>query len=249
VEWLQGALYPSRARAVARLAGGTGRVLDVGCGRGRLLAAFRGQGWEVHGSELTEASASHPRALGIPVHVGTLDDAPWPVASFDAVVMWHVLEHWPDPAVAVAQAARLLRPGGVFAVGVPNHGSPEARLTGDGWFHLDVPRHLAHLDPGTLGRLLAERGLEVRRWSHVAPEYDAFSFVQSAENALGLPQNLLYRVLRRAGARPGEGAGPAAIAASLALAVPLGVLALPLTLALAALGRGSSVTAYAVKRG
>ena len=248
VEWLQGLLYSVRAAAVERLAGGRpGRVLDVGCGRGRLLQAFRRRGWEVHGTELGEDAARHPRALGIPVHVGPLESAPWPDASFDAVTMWHVLEHWPDPAEPLSHAARVLRPGGALLVGVPNFASPEARAARAGWFHLDVPRHLVHLGPADLERLLDEHGLHVHHWSHAAPEYDLFSLVQSAENALGLPQNLLYGLLRARSARLASGSTASALAA-LALAVPLGLVALPLTLVLGALGRGSSVSALAVKR-
>ncbi len=71
VEWLQRRLYGARARAVEQVAGGKGRVLDLGCGRGFLLDAFRRRGWEVHGTELDERSAAYAReVLGIPVHVG-----------------------------------------------------------------------------------------------------------------------------------------------------------------------------------
>ena len=248
VEWLQGLLYDVRATAVERLAGGRpGRVLDIGCGRGRLLEAFRRRGWDVQGTELGEDAARHPRAVGIPVHVGPLASAPWPDASFDAVTMWHVLEHWPDPAEPLSRAARLLRPGGVLFVGVPNFAGPEARATRAGWFHLDVPRHLVHLGPADLERLLHEHGLGVHRWSHAAPEYDVFSLIQSAENALGLPQNLLYGLLRTRRARLASGSAASALAA-LVLAVPLGLLAIPVTLVLSAVGRGSSVAALAVKR-
>jgi len=248
VEWLQGLLYARRARAVERLAGARpGRVLDVGCGRGRLLAAFRARGWQVQGTELSEGSAALPRAAGVPVFVGPLEAAPWVDGSFDAITLWHVLEHWPDPALPLAHAARLLRPGGVLLVGVPNFASPEARLSRSGWFHLDVPRHLAHLGPGDLERLLAARELEVRAWSYLAPEYDLFSLVQSAQNALGLRQNLLYGFLRSPAARLVDGT-PAQTLLALLLAVPLGLLAAPLSLALAALRVGSSVTALAVKR-
>ncbi|MBI5071147.1 MAG: class I SAM-dependent methyltransferase [Deltaproteobacteria bacterium] len=249
VEWLQRRLYGSRARAVEALAGGRpGRVLDVGCGPGWLLDAFRRRGWEPVGTELSEASAARARALGLPVHVGPLESWPWPEGHFDAVTLWHVLEHWPDPRLPIERLARLLRPGGVLLVGVPDFGSPEARLARAGWFHLDVPRHLVHLTPASLGQLLSREGLAVRRTSTFAPEYDAFSLLQSALNRLGLRHNLLYDLLRGRGAKLGAGAaGSAGAALTLLLAIPLAALAVPLSLAISLGGRGSSLSLYATR--
>ncbi len=250
VERLQRLLERRRARAVETIAGRPGRVLDIGCGHGFLLDAFRQRGWQVHGVELNDAAAAYAReTLGIPVQVGPLESWPWPDGHFDAVVMWHVLEHWPDPHEPLRAAARLLRPGGVFMAGVPNFASPEARTTRDKWFHLDVPRHLVHLTPRWLRDELAELGFEARRFSYLAPEFDAFSFIQSALNLFGLPHNLLYDVLRGRAAKVLEGGGArwAQSAASVVLAAPLGVLSIPVTLALAAARQGSSVTVYAVK--
>ncbi|HSN92349.1 MAG TPA: class I SAM-dependent methyltransferase [Anaeromyxobacteraceae bacterium] len=248
VEIAQRWLCARRARAVERAAGRVGRVLDVGCGRGLLLDAFRRRGWEVAGTELSDASAAYPRALGIPVHVGPIRQASWEPGSFDAVLLWHVIEHWPDPHEAIREAHRLLRDGGVLAIGAPNFESPEARLARHGWFHLDVPRHLAHLGPSSLWPALAAHGFSIVRSSFFAPEYDTFSFVQSVQNLLGLRPNLLYDVLRGDRAKLGARAGPAAIAASLALALPLGMLALPATALLALARRGSSLTVLARKR-
>jgi 2-polyprenyl-3-methyl-5-hydroxy-6-metoxy-1,4-benzoquinol methylase len=252
VERLQDALYARRARRLEALNGGhPGRVLDVGCGRGLLLEQLRRRGWDVQGTELSEQSAAYPRdVLGIPVHVGDLADLAFPADHFDAVVMWHVLEHVPDPQVVLAEVARILKPGGIFLVAVPNFGSLEARLTRDKWFHLDVPRHLNHLTPGVLHRELAAAGLRVRRAAYFAPEYDFFSFVQSALNRIGLRHNLLYNLLRGRGAKvmhePG-GDGPRQIAATLLLTLPLSVLSLPASLLAAGLHQGATLTLYTQK--
>ncbi len=249
VEALQRALYGARARAVERLAGGPGRVLDVGCGRGFLLDAFRRRGWQVQGTELDDRSAAHARdVMGIPVHVGPADGWPWPEGHFDAVVFWHVLEHLSEPHHAIERARRLLRPGGVLMVGVPNFASPEARLARGGWFHLDVPRHVVHLTPRWLSEAIGAAGLDVRRRSFLTPEYDAFSLVQSAENRLGLRHNLLYDVLRGRSAKLLGGASRLEVASAVALAVPLGLLAAPATALLGLAGLGSSVTVHAVRR-
>ena len=194
VETLQRALYAQRVRMVESVAGTTrGRVLDVGCGRGLLLDAFRRRGWQPQGTELSDQAARYARKVaGIPVETGRLEEIGFPENYFDAVTMWHVLEHVHDPRVLLAEVSRILKPGGVLLVGVPNFSGLEARIFRDKWFHLDVPRHVTHLTKSTLKQALHENGLQDRRWSGFAPEYDAFSFLQSVLNRCGLRHNLLY---------------------------------------------------------
>jgi SAM-dependent methyltransferase len=247
VEWGQRLLYASRVRTVEALAGGrAGRVLDIGCGPGALLEAFRRRGWDTDGTELSDSSAARARANGLRVHTGPLDSFPWPAGHFDAVVMWHVLEHWADPLPVLAQVRRLLRAGGVFFVGVPNFGSAEARLTRDKWFHLDVPRHLVHFTPPTLTAALQAAGFEVKRCSYSAPEYDCFSFVQSTLNQMGLAHNLLYNLLRGRSAKVLRSGSVLQRAASVALAAPLSLLSLPATAFLGMARQGSSLTVWSV---
>jgi 2-polyprenyl-3-methyl-5-hydroxy-6-metoxy-1,4-benzoquinol methylase len=136
-----------------------GRMLDVGCGNGELARAFARRGWRVAGVEPARAAAARARAAGVEVHQGTLEDAPWGAASFDAVVFNHSLEHLPDPAGSLRQAAGLLREGGMVAVAVPNFACWQRRVFGSRWFQLDLPRHLQHLDAPTLAALLTRAGL------------------------------------------------------------------------------------------
>ncbi len=251
VELLQQSLYGQRVRRIERMnAGRTGRVLDVGCGPGFLLREFQRRGWEARGIEMSGKAAAHARAnLGLSVEVGDLAGAHFPDDHFDAVLLWHVLEHLLDPQHTLAEAQRVLKPGGVFLAGVPNFGSWEARLAREKWFHLDVPRHLNHFTVSTLKRMLESAGLEVKSASFLAPEYDSFSFVQSALNRLGLRHNLLYQLLRQGRARVLREESLFQILASLILAVPLGLASIPVTLLAALAGQGTAVSMYAQKAG
>ena len=252
IEKLQRALYRGRVERIERMAGGPGKVLDVGCGPGFLLRQFRDRGWEAHGTEFSETAAAHAReALHLPVRVGDLRELGFESGSFDAVTMWHVLEHMIAPESTIAEAARLLRPGGVFLCATPNFGSAEARITRDKWFHLDVPRHVNHFSADVLARLMESHGFAVERASYVALEYDAFSFTQSFLSKLGLRHNLLYNMLRGAGAKVlNRGAAPAwQKAISLMLAAPLGLASFPATFLAAVCRTGATVTLYARKRG
>ena len=191
-------IHRARIRRIERLTGGPGRVVDVGCGPGWFLDQMRRKGWETRGTERCATATEQARdVLNLDVRAQDLDDLAAEGISYDAVVLWHVAEHVPDPATTLVKIARLLRPGGVLMIAVPDFGSPEARIGKAGWFHLDVPRHMFHFTADTLINLLRGAGLEPREVVHVAPEYDLFSFVQTTQNRLGLPPNLLYDVLRR----------------------------------------------------
>lgn len=136
-----------------------GRLLDVGCGVGDLAKVFADRGWAVSGIEPSSQAAEHARAAGVDAVTGTLADAPWPEGEFDAITFNHSLEHIDDPAEAVAQAARLLKPGGLLTIAVPNFGSWHRRLFGSAWFQLDLPRHLQHFDRRSLTALVGAAGL------------------------------------------------------------------------------------------
>jgi SAM-dependent methyltransferase len=250
IERLQRSLYRRRAMAVETLFGRKGSVLDIGCGPGFLLREFRDRGWQVQGTEFSVQSAAHARdVLQLPISVGDISDPRFPDGSFDAVVMWHVLEHMIDPQTTVAHVARLLRPGGVFLCAVPNFGSAEARFARDKWFHLDVPRHLNHFTVPALRTLLTTYGFIAEHASYVSLEYDYFSFAQSVLNRLGLRHNLLYNLLRGSRAKV-LGLTPVPAwqkVASLLLAAPLGLSSVPATTLAALLQTGATVTIYARK--
>ena len=150
--------------------------------------------------------------------------------------------------LSLPEVARILRPGGIFLVGVPNFASPEARLTRGGWFHLDLPRHLSHHTPTSLDAALTAAGLRPVRMSFFAPEYDCFSFVQSLLNWLGVRPNLLYNLLRGQRAKVfNREQSFYSLVATVMFAPLLGVMSLPATLLLGACGRGAALTVAAVK--
>jgi 2-polyprenyl-3-methyl-5-hydroxy-6-metoxy-1,4-benzoquinol methylase len=260
VENLQNALYTLRVREVEAVAeverGAPGgpekrRVLDVGCGRGVLLQEFRRRGWEVQGTELSEQAASYARqSLKMPVEIGSLETIHFPANHFDAITLWHVLEHVTNPRALLAEINRILKPGGVLLVSVPNFGSFEARVSKDKWFHLDVPRHITHFSEATLRETLGEKGFEVRHKTGFAPEYDSFSFVQSVLNLCGLRHNLLYDVVRGKTAKvlSGEPAPKWQILASFVLGAFLGILSFPATLLAGFLGQGGTISLLATKQ-
>ena len=169
-----------------------GRLLDVGCGKGRFLAAARDAGWDVVGVEFAPDLAASARLQGVEVHAGDFLEVPLD-GDFDVITMWHVLEHLPDPAKAIARAVELLRPGGRLVVSVPNIDSLQARVGGEDWLHVDLPRHLFHFNPRSLSTLVRRAGLHVLRIGHFYPEMELIGLVQTTLNRIGIERDLLYR--------------------------------------------------------
>ncbi len=138
-----------------------GRVLDVGCGDGRLLAALRSRGWTVEGQDVDREAADHARRQhGITVHVGDLRQLALPAESFDAVVMNHVIEHAYDPGALVRECLRLLKPGGLFVATTPNPESFGHAMFGPTWRGLDPPRHLHLLSRMALAMVARAAGFK-----------------------------------------------------------------------------------------
>ena len=202
-----------------------GPVLDVGAGDGTLIDALARRGRDVVGLE---------REPGRP----DLRDEPLDrlEPGWAAIVFWHSLEHLPEPGAALREAARLLDQGGVAVIAVPNTDSLQARVFGDRWLHLDLPRHLVHLPAATLIAGLETAGFEVERISGLRGGQIAIGWLDGLVGSL--PGKLhFYEALRRGPAR-GRALGPAQRVAALAA----GILLAPLALACAA--GGGAVAAF-----
>lgn len=95
--------------------GRRGSLLDVGAATGGFLREAGDRGWQVTGVEAAKPLAAFAtETCGLPVFGGTLEEAGFPDASFDAVVMVHTIEHLYHPSRTVAEVFRVLKPGGYF---------------------------------------------------------------------------------------------------------------------------------------
>jgi SAM-dependent methyltransferase len=205
------------------------RVLDAGAGRGRLVAALRGAGYEASGidpSGRDEAVA----ARSIEAHSDS---------GLDAVVLWHVLEHFDEPAAALGRVRGLLRPGGLLLVGVPNLASLQARIAGEGWLHFDAPRHRVHFTAAGLRRLLERSGFRPGPEAHMVWEHNPASMWMALLGRLGMTPGFPFHALKRnVEARPRD-------LALTVLGIPLLPVALALEAAAAATRRGGTIATVA----
>jgi SAM-dependent methyltransferase len=155
-------------RATARTAlaaierhAGPGRLLDLGCWVGFLVAEAQSRGWTATGIEPSEFASGFARErLGIDVRTEDLFEADLPARAFDAVVLGDVIEHLPDPGAALDRVTELLAPGGVIWLALPNAGSRVARAMGRRWWSV-IPTHVQYFTRASIVRLLGRRGYEV----------------------------------------------------------------------------------------
>ena len=137
-----------------------GRVLDVGCGNGKLLLRLRALGWEVEGTDVDADAVGVARAAGLSAHLGELADQGLPGDAFDVAHLGHVVEHLYDPVGVLRECRRVLKPGGLLVVMTPNTAGWGHRTFGRHWRHLDPPRHLVLFDAGNLAEAVRRAGFE-----------------------------------------------------------------------------------------
>jgi 2-polyprenyl-3-methyl-5-hydroxy-6-metoxy-1,4-benzoquinol methylase len=153
-----------------------GRLLEVGCGRGDMLEVLAHLGWDAEGVDFDPRAAESARARGLRVCHGTLASCHYDDATFDAVIMSHVIEHLHDPVGVVKECYRILKPGGHIVLLTPNTGSLGHRLYGRYWLHLDPPRHLYLFNSETLAKLAEGLGFS---------KLKCFSVIRDANWTLG----------------------------------------------------------------
>lgn len=171
---------------------GQGRLLDVGCASGKYLRQMGAVGWRLAGIESDGEAANKARGIGAEVYTGDPVDAPFPDGGFDLVTAFHSLEHMPDPLGALTRMIRWLAPGGLAIVEVPNAAGLGASMFGRYWSGFDLPRHLVHFTPATLGAMVERAGGVMARVEHKSR---ARYFVRSVRHRLA------DRPARLAGAR------------------------------------------------
>ena len=156
-------LFDTLLDKIARYKKG-GRFLDVGCGVGSLVSRAQERGYSSHGVEISPWASDFARVeKGLAVVTGFLAEAAHDSASFDVVVINHVLEHVPEPCALLREAGRILKPDGLLVLGVPNIGSLMARLAGADWASLRPDEHRWHFAPDTIEALVQKAGFRLLR--------------------------------------------------------------------------------------
>ncbi len=138
-----------------------GEILDIGCGTGAFLDTMHKAGWNINGLE-PDADA-RTKAADLyqiqPQEPGKLFELQ--PASFNAITLWHVLEHVHELHDYMKQMATILAQNGKLFIAVPNYTSKDADMYKEHWAAYDVPRHLYHFSPQSMEILLSMHGLKL----------------------------------------------------------------------------------------
>jgi len=141
-----------------------GDLIEIGSAYGFFLDEARMGGWRVQGVEPAEHAAQHARQqLELDVLAGPFADLPVQSGSVDAVVLWDVIEHLPNPRLTLQRAFEWLRPGGVVALSTGDISSLVARIHGRDWSLLTPPWHQFFFSRKTMRHLLETIGFSVER--------------------------------------------------------------------------------------
>jgi SAM-dependent methyltransferase len=156
--------WRTRCRQVTQLRQG-GSLLDVGASTGVFLNEMRRYGaWNLTGVELSGEAAQYARdKFALEVFTGQIEEVGWPAQTFDVITCWDVIEHLPQPQIALHKMRYLLKDDGYLIMSVPNGGSLDAKLFGRYWIGLDQPRHMSIFNLAGLQRLLESSGFEIER--------------------------------------------------------------------------------------
>ena len=149
-----------------------GRVLDIGCGNGALLAFLRTLGWtRLDGIEPDPDAALIARRTGANVRAGAVEDLipSYPDASFDAVIASMLIEHVSQPYAVMREIARVLRPGGEMLLSTVTRDAVDARVFGPYWAGFDFPRHMTYFRNEDIGALFATDFERLERFAQAAP--------------------------------------------------------------------------------
>jgi SAM-dependent methyltransferase len=150
----------------------SGKILDVGTGTGFFLNEMKTHGWQVSGTEKSsDARAFAQKKFGLKI------DEPAQLFQFendnyDAITLWHVLEHIHRLDENMQTFSSLLKRDGKLIIAVPNHTSYDARHYKEYWAAWDVPRHLWHFGPEQMKLFGEKHGFQLQSF-HTMP-FDSF---------------------------------------------------------------------------
>ncbi len=154
-------VFTKSADLLDKLCPQKGRLLDIGCGYGFFMEEAAKHGWNARGIDLSEECVAFAKERGQKAELALPEDIK-EKNSYDAITMFYVLEHLPDPLSTLRTIRKLLKPGGVLLLRVP-HTTPIVKLLKPMKIKnnlFDPPFHLCDFSPETIAKILVKAGFK-----------------------------------------------------------------------------------------
>ena len=188
------ATYGAALDRLASVAAGRNGLLDVGCGSGFVLELARDRGWQtVRGVEpSSDAIAKADPGVRSAIVQDVLREGLFDAESFDAVTLFQVLDHIPEPVDFLRECLRILRPGGAILALNHNVTAWSARILGERSPIIDV-EHTYLYSPETMRRIFGQVGFDVVSVGPVRNTYSTSYLLHLMPLPRALKQSLVPR--------------------------------------------------------
>lgn len=187
-----------KAKYIASRIPSNSTVLDYGCGNGQFLQYLSRLGkYTLYGHEIEGKSAQRATDVKeVNLKIGILQENDYPSDFFDAITMYHVIEHVENPRSVLNILKNNLKREGLFVLSFPNITSLQSRLFKGKWYHLDPPRHLSFFAVDDFIRIMENDGFRLinKRWFSF--EQNPYGWVQSILNCFYKKREILYERLK-----------------------------------------------------
>lgn len=160
--WVSRELRPDQRRVKCLIEGllKSGKVLDVGCYDGKLLASLSPE-LEKYGVEASTAAAQAARGRGVDIVASRIGQLESLEAAFDAICAVDVIEHTVSPSKFVTTLLRLLAPGGLLVLSTGTLDTPAWRFAGGRYWYCGIPEHISFISPKWARLLAQDNGLSI----------------------------------------------------------------------------------------
>ena len=153
--------YHEKLAKIERIVPGKGKLLDFACAAGYFFEQAQKRGWDAHGCDVGVWAGRAAAVRGLKnMHIGELDSLGFPDESFDVVYAAQVFEHLLNPLQDLKALLRVLKPGGLLYIDVPNYRTLPIMLGRDDFMLNEPPQHINYFTPTTMRRMLQDAGLK-----------------------------------------------------------------------------------------
>lgn len=168
------------------------KILEIGCGSGILLEAFKNLGWKVTGLERKEF-VDNLKTNNLSITSKNISE--FSDNYFDLIYLNNSLEHLKDLSFYISMIKKKLKSRGFIIINIPSSNSIQYKFGKGYWFHLDVPRHLQIFNDKFFYRVADENNFKIIKKTSIGFFWELFGWFQTINNKLFKNKNKFFRSL------------------------------------------------------